>query len=126
MFKINKTTKQINITRGDIGCIEVKAKNEDGTDYTFQVGDIVRFKVFKKKDCGCVEIQKDVEVITAGTSVEINLTSTDTKIGEIINKPTDYWYEVELNPDTNPQTIICYDDEGEKIFKLFPEGNDKQ
>lgn len=126
MFKIDKTTKQINITRGDIGCIEVKAKNEDGTDYTFQVGDIVRFKVFKKKDCGLVEIQKDVEVITAGTSVEINLTSADTKIGDIINKPTTLWYEVELNPNTNPQTIIGYDIDGEKQFVLYPEGNDKQ
>lgn len=124
MFKI--TNKEIHLTRGDIACIEVKALNEDGTDYTFQVGDVVRLNVFKRKDCGCVELQKDVTVETAGTSVDIHLTSENTKIGGIINKPTIYWYEVVLNPDTNPQTIIGYDAEGEKKFILYPEGNDAE
>ena len=52
------------------------------------------------------------------------LSKTDTKIGEVINKPTDYWYEVEVNPHTNPQTIIGYGEEGAAIFKLFPEGDE--
>lgn len=124
MFKIEN--KQIHLTRGDIACIEVKALNEDGSDYTFKVGDIVRFKVFKKNDCGCVEIQKDVPVEIAAASVDIHLTSEETKIGELINKPVEYWYEVELNPETNPQTIIGYDEDGGKIFKLYPEGNDAE
>ena len=55
--------------------------------------------------------------------VTISLSSTDTRIGEIINKPVDYWYEIELNPDTTPQTIIGYDADGPKILKLFPEGD---
>lgn len=43
----------------------------------------------------------------------------------MVNKPTDFWYEVELNPDTAPQTIIGYDKEtGAKIFRLYPEGGD--
>lgn len=121
MFKIEN--KEIHLTRGDVASIEVRALI-DGTDYTFQVGDVVRFKVFKKNDCGCVEIQKDITVETAGLSVDVNLTSEDTKIGELINKPVDYWYEVELNPDTHPQTIIGYDEDGGKTFKLYPEGND--
>lgn len=123
MFKIEN--KEIHLTRGDVACIEVKALNTDGSDYTFQVGDVVRFKVFKRRDCGCVEIQKDVTVEAAGTSVDVNLTSENTKIGDIINKPVKYWYEVELNPDTKPQTIIGYDDDGEKVFILMPEGADK-
>lgn len=94
--------------------------------HTFNKGDVVRFKVFKKKDCGCVEIQKDITVSEQTTHIDIELTSDDTKIGELINKPVDYWYEVELNPDTKPQTVIGYDEAGEKIFKLYPEGNDKQ
>ena len=124
MFKIEN--KEIHLTRGDIACIEVKALNEDGTDYTFQVGDVVRLNVFKKKDCGCIELQKDVTVEAAGISVDIHLTSENTKIGGIINKPTEYWYEVVLNPDTNPQTIIGYDIDGEKKFILYPEGNDAE
>lgn len=93
--------------------------------HTFNVGDIVRFKVFKKKDCGCIEIQKDVEVTGAVTNLDIELTKDDTKIGGLISKPVDYWYEIELNPDTEPQTVIGYDDDGEKIFRLFPEGDDQ-
>ena len=123
MLKI--VNKQIHITRGDIACIEVSAKNDDGTDYTFQIGDVVRFKVFKKKDCNCVELQKDVTVDKVGTAIQIHLTSEDTKIDGIVNKPVEYWYEVELNPETAPQTIIGFDMEGEKIFKLYPEGSDK-
>ena len=45
-------------------------------------------------------------------------------IGEVINKPTNYWYEIELNPNTQPQTIIGYDEDGEKLFVLYPEGSD--
>ena len=52
------------------------------------------------------------------------LTEQDTRIGDVISKPVDYWYEVTLNPYTNPQTFIGYDEDGAKVFKLFPEGND--
>ena len=57
-------------------------------------------------------------------SVEIFLSKEDTKIGDVISKPKDYWYEVVVNDDTKPQTIIGYDDDGAKVFKLFPEGKD--
>lgn len=126
MFKIDSTSKQISLTRGDVASIEVKANNEDGSAYEFKAGDVVRIKVFERKDCGCVVLQKDVLVEEANTSAMINLTSEDTKIGEIINKPTKYWYEIELNPDTYCQTIVCYDEDGEKVFMLYPEGDDKQ
>ena len=131
MFRINEKTKEINLTRGDIACIEVGALNDDETDYVFEIGDVVRLKVFEKKKCHCVVLEKDTTVEISGTTVEINLTSEDTKIGDIISKDVDYWYEIELNPDTAPQTIIGYeiDEETkkpwEKIFKLLPEGDDK-
>lgn len=131
MFKINKVTKQIDITRGDIGCITVDSINNDESDYEFQVGDIVRLSVFKKKDCNCVELQKDVEVKEVCTEVDIDLVSEDTKIGDLISKYVDYWYEITLNPDTAPQTIVGYEvDENNiekpKIFRLLPEAGDKQ
>ncbi len=125
MFKVEGTT--IKVTRGDVGVISVNAKNDDGTDYTFRVGDVLRIKVFKNKDCGCVELQKDTIVEAEATEIDIRLTKEDTKIGDLISKPTTYWYEVELNPETNPQTIIGYDDvEGAKLFILYPEGGDKE
>lgn len=115
---------KIHLTRGDTAIIEIKAKNNDGEDYVFQVGDVVRLNVFKCKDCGCVVLTKDVEVSKQGTSVDISLTSEDTTIEELINKPKKYWYEVVLNPDTNEQTIIGYDPDGEKEFWLYPEAKE--
>lgn len=122
MFKIEG--KKIHITRGDIALIEVKAKNDDGTDYTFQEDDVVRLNVFKNKDCGCVVLTKEVQVPKASTSVDISLSSKDTTIGELINKPVMYWYEVILNPETSEQTIIAYDEEGAKEFWLYPEAKE--
>ena len=58
------------------------------------------------------------------TAVTIFLGKEETTIGEITSKPKDYWYEVELNPETLPQTIIGYDEDGAKVFKLFPEGRE--
>jgi hypothetical protein len=110
-------------TRGDAGGFNVQATIK-GEVYTFRAGDVVRLKVFGKKDCENVVLQKDVEVTEDTTQVEVFLTKEDTKIGEVISKPTDYWYEVELNPDTKPQTIVGYDEDGAKVFKLFPEGKD--
>ncbi len=122
MFTINDDLS-INVTRGDILFFTVTA-DDDGKNHVFQPGDIVRIKVYGKKDAEAVVLQKDFPVFEATEEVEIFLSEEDTKIGKVISKPTDYWYEVELNPDTDPQTIIGYDDDGAKVFKLFPEGKD--
>lgn len=122
MFKINDD-QSIYLTRGDAAVFNV-AVNAGGEAYTFQPGDVVRIKVFGKKSCDRVELQKDFPVTEATDSVEMLLTSEDTKIGELIHKPFDYWYEVELNPNTHPQTVIGYDEDGAKVLRLFPEGKD--
>ena len=111
----------INITRGDAAVLSVSATISD-TSYEFKPDDVIRLKVFARKDCSDVVLQKDITVTEATSAVEIALTSGETTIGEVISKPADYWYEVELNPETKPQTIIGYDDNGAKVFKLFPEG----
>jgi hypothetical protein len=125
MFVVNDDGS-IYLTRGDIASIEVNAKLPSGDFYKFKAGDVVRFKVFKKRDCHCVELQKDFVIEEESESAKIYLNSRETKIGDLISKPVNYWYEVELNPETNPQTIIGYDENGEKIFRLFPEGGDMQ
>lgn len=127
MLVINEETREIVMTRGDSAIIPITAKNRDGSDYIFKTNEVVRFKVFKNKDCGCVELQKDITVDKETSIVNVPLTKTDTKIGELISKPTIYWYEVELNPDTEPQTIIGYTlEKGAAIFTLLPEGGDKE
>jgi hypothetical protein len=110
-------------TRGDVVLLSVSAEDE-GKRYTFVPGDVVRIKVYGKKDAGNVVLQKDFPVTDETSEVQIVLTEEDTKIGEVISKPKDYWYEVELNPFSFPQTIIGYDEDGPKLFRLFPEGAD--
>lgn len=112
----------IYLTRGDIASIQITALNSSGEEYLFKNGDIVRFSIFEKGRYDNVVLRRDVEVTTETKFVNINLSGNDTKIGELINKPKQYWYEVELNPDTAPQTIIGYDNNGPKILTLFPEG----
>lgn len=122
MFTLNEDMS-IYATRGDIVFFSVTAE-DDGKPYVFKAGDVVRIKIYGKKKAEDVVLQKDFPVTADAEKVEIFLTEDDTKIGEVISKPKDYWYEVELNPLTNPQTIIGYDEDGAKVFKLFPEGDD--
>ena len=124
MFVINED-KSMYITRGDVATFDVLAM-VNGEDYTFRAGDVVRFKVFEKKNCESVVLKKDFKVTSDTMAVEVSLTGDDTKVGDVISKPTDYWYEVELNPDTKPQTIIGYDEDGAKVFRVFPEGAEVQ
>jgi hypothetical protein len=124
MFYID-TDKIIHITRGDVGVIEVNANKSETEPYIFKPGDLVRFKVVVRKQHETVVIEKDTIINEESTIVEINLYQEDTKIGDIINKPVDYWYEIELNPDTCPQTIIGYDADGPKIFRVYPEGGER-
>lgn len=123
MFVINEDNS-IYLTRGDVAVMEISAKKSKTEDYVFSPCDVVRFKVVQKNHHENVILQKDVTVESETTTVDISLGMEDTKIGELINKPQDYWYEVEVNPDTAPQTIIGYDSLGPKIFRLFPEGDD--
>ena len=124
MFKINEEDKSIYLTRGDAAILKIEIEDEEGNAQTFNPGNVVRFKVTDKKGCGRALLQKDVTVNEETTEVQIPLTRDETKLGEIISAPKDYWYEIELNPDTAPQTIIGYDEDGAKILKLFPEGGD--
>ncbi len=122
MFVLNEDLS-IYVTRGDMAAFSVEASDGDQA-YTFQPGDVLRFKVFEKKACQNVVLQRDFPVTQAAQTVQIALLGEDTKIGEVISKPVDYWYEVEMNPETAPQTLIGYDENGPKVFRLFPEGRD--
>lgn len=120
MQKIDGTTIKLN--RGDVLSLSLSVKNQDGTDYIFHSGDKVVFSIYEKgKMSGNAVFLKEINVTEDVNLVSIDLTSEDTKIGDLIDKPVTYWYEVELN---NQYTIIGYDDEeGAKQFILYPEGS---
>ena len=122
MFVVNEDLS-IYVTRGDIAFFSVTAE-DNGTPYQFQKNDVIRMTVYGKKDAASVFLQKDFFATSPTDKIEVSLSGKETKIGDVISKPVEYWYEITLNPDTDPQTIIGYDENGAKVFKLFPEGEE--
>ena len=119
MQKIVGTTIKVN--RGDVLNLSLSTELEDGTTYTFHNGDKIVFSIYEKgKMSDNAVIMKEINVLEETETVDIGLTSEETKIGELINKPITYWYEVELN---DQYTIIGYDENGAKEFMLYPEGS---
>lgn len=121
MFKIQGHT--ISLTRGDRCTITLKVSSkQDSDDYIFKPGDIVSFAVYNKKGLNNEPLlKKEIAVVAETNIVDISLDSSDTKIGEMSNKPIEYWYEIQLN---YIQTIIGYDETGPKVLMLYPEGDD--
>ncbi len=119
MQKIDGTTIKLN--RGDVLNLTLTLKVNGTTDYTFQNGDKVVFSVYNKNKLNeDAVLLKTIDILSESQSVTINLTSEETKLGEMKNKPVEYWYEVELN---DQYTVIGYDDKGEKVLMLYPEGS---
>lgn len=118
--------RDIVINRGNVLPLTVTALNKDKSEYEFKIGDVIRFKIMKAKDVNNIMFQKDFEVSEQSFETEIIITANEMKIGEVSSKPIDYWYEIELNPDTDDtQTIIGYEKEkGPAILTLLPEGGD--
>lgn len=108
----------IKLTRANKAIITVTPNS-----YTFKVGDIIEFKVYKEKGLDQLPVlYKRLVVETAGPSFDIELTPEETNIGDPMNDMVEYWYEIELNNDTS---IVCYDDvNGPKILELYPKGVD--
>ena len=119
MFIINDDNS-IYANRGDIVFFSVTAE-DNGVPYKFQPGDVVRVAIYGKKAAETCFMQKDFPVSEVTENVFVYLNEEDTKLEDIISKHKDYWYEVVLNPDTAPQTIVGYDEDGAKVFRLFPE-----
>ena len=124
MFEIKG--RNMELTRGNMAYFGVTSENDDKSLYEFQVDDVVTIKVYEKGKPENVVLVKDFKVTETTTEVDIILHADETKIGELIKKPKEYWYEIELNADTqNTITIVGYDkDEGPAILWLLPEGGD--
>ena len=58
MFKIDKNSLTIKITRGNAGIFGVTATNDDGSEYTFQNGDTIRLAIYEKKKYSLLFLEK--------------------------------------------------------------------
>ena len=128
MAKID-SNYNIETNRGNILPLTIKQKlKDDGSIIKFKIGDMVRFTIMEKNNCNNVIVQKDIVVENESESITIIVPAEEMKIGEVISQPVEYWYEVELNPNSSEATtILGYTKEnGAKILTLCPEGGDKK
>lgn len=118
MFKIDGKTIKIN--RGDKMSILFSIPLDEG-NYKFKKGDVLSFGVFGKKEMDEAPLLYKEFIVEADETekVPMDFTSEEMRIGELINKPTNYWYEIQLNGE---QTVLGYDTDGAKIVLLYPEG----
>lgn len=120
-WKYEEATKTIKVNRGDKLPISLTIPISEEENYLFKVGDKITFGVYEKKGYEKpAVILKEVTVEKETDTIDLSLTSEETKIGEIQNKTVEYWYEIQLNEN---ETIIGADDDGNKIFELWAEGS---
>lgn len=112
MYRIEN--KNIYLNRGDRITIHL-VNNTDN----FHAGDYLKFYICEEGNYENVifskrfDIDKDIDV------VDIELTSSETRLGEPLrNGQRTYYYEIELNGNT---TLVGYDKMGSKLFVLYPE-----
>lgn len=90
MVKVCGTT--ITITKGDTGIITVSILYDDGTPYTPQSGDIIRFAMKKHYSDAETLIEKNIPLET----MELRLDPEDTKDLEAGPQKGKYKYDIEL------------------------------
>lgn len=137
MIAIGEDRQTIYLTRGDtpqnnfnklafnFPIYNFETKEEEL--YEFQLTDKIAFVVKEKKGYTKQEILRVEKTLAemgytdTTTTPEIQLTEEDTKVFELKDKPTTYWYDIVLNDTT---TILGYDDEGAKKLIVYPEAEE--
>lgn len=137
MIAIDNEEKTIYITRGDatqekfnklaftFPIYNFVTKQEEL--YEFQLDDKISFVVVEKKGYTKRELLRkeytlrDLGYTEPSTTPEIVLTEEDTKVFDLKDKASTYWYDIILNDTT---TILGFDDEGGKKFIVYPEADE--
>lgn len=118
MFSIDHNLN-LAITWGDCGSIRLTAKNGE----EFPAGSVLRLTVYDDRDPGEVYLTKDVTVEETTSTVVIDLLPEDTRFPNRSSVELHYRYDITLNPDTAPQTIVGYErHRGERDFTVLPKG----
>jgi len=110
----------IRINRGNHLLFDFQIESGDEI-YEFVENDIIRFSIYEAKGLNKEPIlQKEFPTTIGSDTVTIDIPKEEMKIGEMLNKPKTYWYEITLNEET----VLGYDDDGAKQLILDPEGSD--
>lgn len=137
MIAIGEDRQTIHLTRGDTPQNEFNKiafefpiynfETEEEELYEFQLTDKIAFVVKEKKGYTKIEVLRvektisEMGFVEPTTRPEIQLTEEDTKVFELKDKKTVYWYDIVLNDTT---TILGYDDEGAKQLIIYPEAGE--
>lgn len=89
----------------------------------FKANDIIKFSIVTKGDYDDVIFQKEFKVPEECTEFFLQFTSEEMRIGDMISKKVEYYYEIELNDDT---TLLGSYTDGDKRFVLYPEAGTKK
>ena len=84
----------------------------------FNQNDEIKFNIYELKGYTMTPlVSKTIQVAEETDSVIISLTASDTTLGEQINAPFPFWYDITLN---GVNTIVGYNEYGAKEFILYP------
>lgn len=121
MTSVDTKTNNIYTTRGDDLNLDFKISTDLG-EYEFEPGDVVRIGIYgeRKMNKDAVLI-KDFEIEEPTPVCNIFISGEDMKLGNLINRPKKYWYEIILNGDL---TVVGYSKDKPAILTLLPEGSD--
>lgn len=136
MLAIGEDRKTIHLTRGDVTSeyyrlafnfpiYNFATKQEE--NYQFKPDDKISFIVKLKKGYTKTEVLRvektlrEMGYVEPTEYPEIILTEEDTKVFNLLDKPTTYWYDIVLNDTT---TILGYDQDGAKKLIVYPEGGE--
>lgn len=118
MFDIDYN-KNISVTWGDVGTIVLKARGEG----KFPAGAVLRLTIHGRYKPFDVEVAKDITIEEETQVVQINLDVEDTSFCPREGVEQEFSYDITLNPDTAPQTLVGYElKNGPKNFVILPKG----
>lgn len=117
MLKIKN--KNIYLNRGDAVNIQVACNNA-----SFEANDYIEFYIMEQGKSQNVLFEKKFTIEDEGNTVDIALTSAETKsiCPAFDSGYKTFWYEIEYNGSI---TLMGYDDNGAKLLVMYPEAISK-
>ena len=116
MLKIKNKT--IHLNRGDSANIQIACNNS-----TFEDGQELKMYVMEAGNCENILLDTSALLTADSNTATISITSEQTKA---LSEPfsggsKEFWYELELQAGEERTTLVGYDEDGPKLFILYPE-----
>lgn len=116
MLKIKNKT--IHLNRGDSASIQIACNNS-----SFDIGQKLCMYVMEAGNCENILAQVETDILEESNTATLSITSEATKsLSEPFSHGAkEFWYELELQNGIERTTLIGFDENGPKLFILYPE-----